>query len=115
MGESVAFPIFSQIKPISAYFNLIRLMWGFFVRRAKNHISGLNVNTSEAIATDLMGTSLLKESLPCVKFYIHKIDSISVFVMKLKRILISAKGYLGVESLTTIIDKITWTNSEFNI
>ena len=92
-------------------------MLGFFVRPAKNHISvsALNVNTSEAIATDLMGISLLKEPLLCVKFYIHKIDSISVFVMELKRILISAKGYLGVESLTTIIDKIAWTNSEFKI
>ena len=62
-----------------------------------------------------MGISLLKVSLLCVKFYIHKIDSISVFVMKLKRILISAKGYLGGESLTTIIDKITWTNSELTM
>ena len=34
----------------------------------------LNVNTSELIATDLMGISLLKEPLLCVKFYIHKID-----------------------------------------
>ena len=86
---------------------------GLLVRLAKNHISALNVNTSEAIATDLMGISLLKESLLCVKFYNHEIDSISVFGMKLKRILISAKGYRGEESLTTIIDKITWTNSEF--
>ena len=91
------------------------LMWGFFVTLAKDHISALNVNTSEVIATDLMGFSLLKESLLCVKFHIHKIDSISVLVMKLKRILISAKGYLGGEFLTTIIDKIAWTNSEFKI
>ena len=70
-------------------------MKDFFVRLAKNLISALNVNTSEAIATDLMGISLLKESLLCVKFYIHKIDSISVFIMKLKRILISAKGYVS--------------------
>ena len=82
-------------------------LYAVFIRLAKNHISALNFKTSEAIATDLMRISLLKESFLCVKFYIHKIDSISVFVMKLKRILISAKGYLGGESLTTIIDKIT--------
>ena len=36
--------------------------------------------------------SLLKKSLLCVKFYIYKIDLISVFVVKLKTILTSAKG-----------------------
>ena len=35
--------------------------------------------------------------------------------MQLKRILMSAKGYLGGEFLTTIIDKIVRTNSEFKI
>ena len=94
---------FFQITPISAYFNVILLIWGFFITLAKDHISALNVNTSEVIATDLMGISLLKKSLLCVKFYIYKIDSISVFVVKLKTILISAKGYVGGEFLTTII------------
>ena len=35
--------------------------------------------------------------------------------MALKRIKMSAKGYLGGEFLTTILDKIAWTNSEFKI
>ena len=35
--------------------------------------------------------------------------------MGLKRILMSAKGYHGGEFLTTIMVKIVWTNSEFNV
>ena len=75
---------FFQITPISAYFNVILLIWGFFITLAKDHISALNVNTSEVIATDLMGISLLKKSLLCVKFYIYKIDSISVFCCEIE-------------------------------